>query len=136
MGTNYYMLNGKPPCKDCGRPFEDERHIGKSSGGWCFSLRVYPDQNIKTLADWLPLLCAPGVTIRDEYGKAVELGDLLRTIAGRRGRYRDGEDFRQSWLQENHAVPGPFGLARSQIDGRHCIGHGEGTWDYFPGEFS
>jgi hypothetical protein len=40
MGTNYY-LKGTPSCDHCGRG-GDERgaHIGKSSGGWVFSLRV------------------------------------------------------------------------------------------------
>ncbi len=136
MGTNYYMLNGRPPCPTCGHDSSEERHIGKSSMGWVFTLHVYPDENIKTLQDWIVLLCTPGVRIRDEYGKLVELGDLLKTIAGRRGMKADEDDFRPSFLRDNHATPGPFGLLRSQIDGHHCIGHGEGTWDYNVGEFS
>ena len=36
----------------------------------------------------------------------------------------------------NYAEPGPNGLVRAKINGVHCIGHGEGTWDYITGEFS
>lgn len=50
MGTNYY-LHTKPDCECCGRGFEP-LHIGKSSGGWCFSLHVMPEDNINTLDDW------------------------------------------------------------------------------------
>lgn len=132
MGTNYYMLNGKPPCKECGRPFEDERHIGKSSAGWVFALHVYPEEGINNLLDWLVLIAKEGTRIRDEYGHTVSVEDLLRTIVGRRGK----EEFRPSWLAQNQAVPGPHGLARSRIDGHHTIGHGEGTWDYHIGDFS
>jgi hypothetical protein len=46
MGTNYYVAYDY--CRHCGR-FDEEFHIGKSSAGWCFSLRVYED---KGLTDW------------------------------------------------------------------------------------
>lgn len=39
MGTNYYLYE-KPACACCGREF-GSKHIGKSSGGWCFSLEMY-----------------------------------------------------------------------------------------------
>jgi hypothetical protein len=40
MGTNYYLVNKET----------DERlHIGKSSGGWCFALRVHHDRHIDSL---------------------------------------------------------------------------------------
>jgi hypothetical protein len=42
----------------------------------------------------------------------------------------------QSVLAKNHAELGPNGLLRSKVDDVHCIGHGEGTYDYIAGDFS
>ena len=79
MGTNYYHRNSV--CKCCGR--FDERHIGKSSGGWQFSFRGYsgddPQKTIESWADWQRVLQADG-DIVDEYGREVpfvELRDLV-----------------------------------------------------------
>ena len=114
MGTNYY-LHEKPDCKCCGRPFEP-RHIGKSSGGWCFSLHVYPEDNIHTLDDWRGLWSMPGAFIRNEEGERIPIADMELIVTVR------------LWRGE---LP-----RRNSIDGRHCIGHGPGTWDYIIGEFS
>lgn len=142
MGTNYY-LHQKPDCECCGRSYEP-LHIGKSSGGWCFSLHVMPEDGIHTLDDWRALWSAPGAYIRNEYGERVSSEELERIITERRNDR--GWDDRQwsimgygseaNFHLYNHSERGPFGLLRHKIDGRHCIGHGEGTWDYIVGEFS
>ena len=134
MGTNYYLKND--PCPHCGRS-DDRRHIGKSSGGWTFALRVYPDEGINTLEDWKPLFASGA--IEDEYGDDVSCDEMLSAITertwdrkGNPAGYQDLAD----WCRQNSAEPGPNGLARHKIDGSHCTGHGDGTWDYLPGEFS
>jgi len=140
MGTNYY-LHDKPDCNCCGRPFE-ALHIGKSSGGWCFSLHVIPGDNINTLDDWRALWSKPGAFIRDEYGEQITAQQMNKIITER------GREFnwaRPNWWGHyqseaqfhgmNHSERGPKGLLRYRI-GAHCIGHGEGTWDYIKGEFS
>lgn len=109
MGTNYYLL--KNVCPTCGRP-EERLHIGKSSVGWAFGLHVIPEEGIKTLDDWLPLMDA-GV-IEDEYGTRIDKAAMLSYITNR-----------------SH----PRGLSRHEIDKRFCVGHGDGTWDYLVGEF-
>lgn len=114
MGTNYY-LHEKPPCKCCGRPFE-KLHIGKSSGGWCFSLHVIPEENLLTLDDWRRRWSAPFATVMNEYGDQVTPAELERIITERVWR----------GSQPMH----------HPIDYRHCVGHGPGTWDYIIGEFS
>ena len=114
MGTNYY-LHQKPDCECCGRPFEP-LHIGKSSGGWCFTLHVMPEDNINTLDDWKFLWDQPGTYIRNEYGEKVTPEEMLKIITNR------------TWKGE---FP-----RRHELDGAHCIGHGEGHWDYILGEFS
>ncbi len=128
MGTNYY-LEPKPPCEACGRGF-DRLHIGKSSGGWCFSLHVIPEDGINTLDDWEDRF-KDGV-IRNEDGLVLtpaEMSDVIRQRAGH-GR-SSGFCYRT-----NSAEEGPNGLVRHRVDGWHCIGHGAGTWDYITGEFS
>ena len=109
MGTNYYVEYNQ--CEHCGR--NDRRHIGKSSAGWAFSLRVYPDEGINTFDDWKPIFFAGSIV--DEYGNDVPAGQMIHKITNR------------SW---------PKGLRRSKVDGWHCVGHGEGTWDYIQGDFS
>lgn len=134
MGTNYYLeATPPPPCPCCGRGYETQRlHIGKSSGGWCFSLHVIPEEGINSLADWQKRWSLPGFVIRDEYGDTHTSEQMLSVITVRAwGRAQQSA----SWYAQNHAVPGPNGLARHQI-GRYCVGHGEGTWDLIPGDFS
>lgn len=114
MGTNYY-LHDKPDCECCGRSFEP-LHIGKSSGGWCFSLHVMPMDSIHTLEDWQALWNMPNSFIRNEYGEKVSKEDIERIITQRQWK---GEFPR-----------------RHDLDGTHCIGHGPGTWDYITGAFS
>lgn len=110
MGTNYY-LEAKPPCKECGRPHE-RKHIGKSSAGWVFSLRVYPE-GPRNLEEWIAEFFKPETQIVDEYEKPVTPEAMVKNIAGR-----------------SH----PQGLRRGPEN--HECKHGPGTWDYAEYEFS
>lgn len=114
MGTNYY-LHQKPDRECCGRSFEP-LHIGKSSGGWCFSMHVMPEDGIESIDDWRALWSAPGAFVRNEYGERITIDELEQAITQRLWR---GE------FPRRHA-----------IDGSCCIGHGSGSWDYIIGEFS
>lgn len=132
MGTNYY-LHQKPDCECCGRSFEP-LHIGKSSGGWCFSLHVMPDDNINDLDDWRVLWNASGTFIKNEYGEKVTVANMEDIITNRSWAKIPSDG--AAWYKTNQAEPGPNNLARSIVDGRHCIKHGAGTWDCITGEFS
>jgi hypothetical protein len=120
MGTNYY-LKGRPACAHCGRGGEREGpHIGKSSGGWAFALRIYPagiddlaPSPIADLPDWIPLFEKFGVI--DEYGRDVPVADMLQQITER-----------------SH----PHGLRHHDVEAHRCLGPGAGTWDRMLGEFS
>ncbi len=137
MGTNYYVTE-EEPCDKCGRGGE-MRHIGKSSAGWCFSLRVYPEDGIDSLDGWKKFWV--GKHIEDEYGNAVSEGEMLACITERERPDFDWDiapPMHTSWEQfhaENGSERGPKGMVRYRID-RRCIGRGEGTWDYFVEEFS
>jgi hypothetical protein len=128
MGTNYYVRENICDC--CGR--YDEIHIGKSSGGWCFTLRIYPSKGINDLKDWIPFL--QGKKIFNEYDEEVSYQKLMDTITNRSWVPRTilSDDF----LERNYAVNGPNGLLRTKINGRFCVAHGEGTWDLVIGDFS
>lgn len=142
MGTNYYLYQ-KPACPHCGHQVEP-LHIGKSSAGWCFALHVIPGVANNLLA-WDTLMSAPGAQIRDEYGDPVTHAQMLRVITQ---RARPDFDWTGGWWltagyateayfhERNSSRRGPNGLLRARIDGRHCVGHGDGTWDYIAGEFS
>ena len=142
MGTNYYAR--KPPeiCECCGHEESFEKHIGKSSMGWCFSLHVYPEEGIRTLEDWFAILGQEGYYIENEYGEIIPPEHFKQTVTERAsqhdwskfdvgGWYKDEAHFHE----RNHSERGPNYLLRHKI-GDHCIGHGEGTWDYIVGEFS
>jgi hypothetical protein len=136
MGTNYYFSK-EAACPTCGHDRGDLLHIGKSSAGWCFSLHVIPDSGLNSLEDWEHLF--PDGYIRDEYGQHISpagMSDVIRN----RGRARKPERplGYESWddfHRVNQSEPGPKGLLRHRL-GTHCVGHGEGTWDLIPGEFS
>lgn len=132
MGTNYYLKKeAKPACKCCQRPYEpQEIHIGKSSAGWCFSLRVNPDKCITNWNNWkvfIEFASTEGWRIEDEYGNLVTLPELIKIVEERSW---DGKYMYSKYER------GPNNLLRHPIDGKHCIGHGEGTWDLITGEFS
>lgn len=123
MGTNYY-LHPKLPDRLSHLRHYMTLHIGKSSAGWCFSLRIYPgDEDYEqepgplTLGDWKELFNRDDMEIRDEYGQVISTEQMLQRIESR------------VWYGEG-------GLRRHPMDGRTCVAHGEGTWDLCVGEFS
>lgn len=145
MGTNYYLESRATLPLVFGRP---RIHIGKSSGGWCFSLHVYPDSDIGRPADleqWAILMdgaVANGsALIIAETGTVLTVSEMLEMITVRswdrkmvypNSHYASESEFHRL----NHSEPGPNGLVRHKIDGTHCIGHGSGTWDLIIGDFS
>ena len=128
MGTNYYVED-QEPCKCCGRPYEN-LHIGKSSAGWCFSLHVIPERGLNDLNDWIDFL--KHKRIFNEYGEEISRERLLNLIIER--SHPGGIDLTE--YLDKYTERGQNNLLRSRIDGIHCIGHGEGTWDLIIGEFS
>lgn len=132
MGTNYYFSH-RPPCPHCERAYP-ALHIGKSSVGWCFALRVHPEEGIVSLADWRARFAIPGVVIRDEYGERVPTEKMLEAITRRtwNGVHKPARE----WYDQNHAEPGPNGLARHRVDGDRVLAHGEGTYDLMAHGFS
>ena len=156
MGCNYYLHRNV--CPTCDTPPGEPLHIGKSSAGWCFALRVdrsdpdpwddEPVEEIKTFDDWVRLFNESDSVIKDEYDRVVSVEDMISIISRRefhtdssrfdepydasRGPYTSWADFHS----KNGSKPGPNGLLRQRVDGRHCIANGEGTWDYVVGEFS
>ena len=150
MGTNYYYHAAPPPlpCVTCGHcppePIYDSddsddvapsvprvRHIGKSSAGWVFMLRVYPGYGCggpDDLDGWRLLFDAPGSYIESEYGDRIAVAEMLDRIT-KRSWGRPPTDPRRSG-----GVSGPNNLLRCIEDAYHK--HGPGTWDLVSREFS
>lgn len=108
MGTNYYWIEPESVCEHCGRGNGSEYHIGKSSAGWCFNLRIHPEHGITELGDWLERWDQKGSRIRNEYGDDVTINEMMHTILA---RWWSGDEWTPENLATNHAVRGPFGLA-------------------------
>ena len=64
MGTNYY-LHKKPPCEACGHE-PAPLHIGKSSGGWCFSLHVIPEIALTGVIEVIPCSAEAEASINEQ----------------------------------------------------------------------
>jgi hypothetical protein len=136
MGTNYFLHSQK--CPHCGIERKDKMHLGKSSAGWCFSLHVYPELELN---DWFDMweyisFCTEeeDYEIQDEYGDTIDPALFFTIVWDRHCKV----PFSWSHFHKNHAIPGPFGLARHPIDGQHCIGNAgpNAPIDYIVGEFS
>ena len=134
MGTNYYSvprtmlgtLHFSENFWDLKNdPENDILHIGKSSGGWCFSLHVIPDK--------VPIFIDPERAIVDEYLDEIDWEKMMRTITAR-GR-KEPCNWDHERYERNYAEPGPNNLARHSI-GHGCVEHGPGTWDLIEGNFS
>lgn len=139
MGTNYYLKRNC--CPTCGRG-DEPLHIGKSSGGWCFSLHVHPEDGINDLCDWEKEMYESGGVIENEYGETISVVRMLEIITER----SSDRDWNRDWVyigynsenefhQRNHSMRGPNYLLRHQLS-HGCIGHGNGTYDYITGDFS
>ena len=130
MGTNYYLR--QPKCPHCGRDGA-ELHIGKSSGGWNFGLRIYDSDNeerlkpfgvkaILELDDWRPLF--QKFEIYDEYGDLVFPRWMLSEITE-----RSHPNGLLSRLTAGPEHMGPYGTHEGLYTGK-------GTYDLCNYEFS
>lgn len=81
MGTNYYWYE-RPACPTCGRR-DEPLHVGKSSAGWVFALRIYPELGIHDLDDWRERWRRPGSELRDEYDRPADAELLEGAITQR-----------------------------------------------------
>ena len=115
MGTNYYLR--KNICKCCDR--YDELHIGKSSAGWNFSLRVHSDEGLSTLDDWIQEFKKG--KIFNEYEREVREEEMISIITER------GEYTPKGIKLRSHVELLGNGLR---------VKRGEGSWDYCDYEFS
>jgi hypothetical protein len=121
-------------------------HIGKSSGGWCFSLHVIPELGLNSLRSWYSMFRKNNNLIVNEYQALVSIDKMLAIITNRGSPDKiEVPDYNSNahktrielkhYLDANGAILGPNNLLRHRIDGS-CIGHGTGTWDFIKGNFS
>ena len=133
MGTNYYWE--QEPCECCGR--SDRIHIGKSSRGWCFSLHVYPNKEVESLADWIRIWINEPGDIFNQYGETLSVEQMLCVIMDR--HMEQPVQWQEREYRRQHAYAGPNNLLRHEIENRGsagCLGPGPGTWDLMFGDYS
>lgn len=75
MGTNYYVA--KNLCECCNR-YDEEYHIGKSSGGWAFTFQGYPAERLVSWAAWKEFL--KHQIIMDEYGERKDYHGFVHLV--------------------------------------------------------
>lgn len=86
MGTNYYLCD-RTQEKHCATCICTEKlHIGKSSAGWVFTLRIHPSLDILEYPDWEELFDNPNTYILDEYDKHVAEETIKKKILLKPGR--------------------------------------------------
>ena len=114
MGTNYYA---KFPKVFGTFPSEEDYHIGKSSGGWVFSLHVDEERGINSFNDLLTMLERCDHII-NEYGEEIPIQEMVDII--KRSGYTDARP-----------------LVKPEIDGFHCVGFDqEGNCSLIIGNFA
>ena|SRR5580698_9302617 len=138
MGTNYYLRTKTPlPCVTCGRTDrQSSLHIGKSSAGWNFGLRIYPliggnvDERLEPfgisqiveLDMWIEPF--ERHEIWNEYGERVTADEMIACITKR--------SHPQGLSSHCHDGPGWGGTFRQCSD----VFEGLGTYDLCNYEFS
>ena len=75
MGTNYYVATNH--CECCDR-YDEEYHIGKSSGGWAFSFRGYRPERLVSWKQWKEFL--KDKIIMDEYHERMDYDSFVDMI--------------------------------------------------------
>jgi len=75
MGTNYYVASNH--CECCDR-YDEEYHIGKSSGGWAFSFQGYRAERLVSWQAWKEFL--KDKVIMDEYGERIDYDWFVQYI--------------------------------------------------------
>lgn len=102
MGTNYYIDRDPPCCPTCGKPTSQVHHIGKSSAGWAFLFRGYPDEGLTSAKAWFEFL--KGKQIVDEYGIPHSLERFQQMVDGKRGDRIAYNDSQKKMDPDGHPV--------------------------------
>ena len=150
MGLNFYLVYPEQvdvECHCCGHVKQEQKklHLGKSSYGWVYSLRVYPEKGLRYFHDmeeYVTKVCGGGGWIEDEYGDVLEHHVEWFHIVKNRSHPISFEERLKACKNGYEYVSletqprGPNNLHRHHVDGKFCIGHGYGTWDYFAEDFS
>lgn len=158
MGTNYYLkLKDHPLVKTKNSLL----HMGKSSAGWHFLLKIYPP-HINSFEDWKKVYNSKEYEIINEYDEIIswkEMEDIitnrkqhefiesdseevferkLLTAQNRLGRHLGVEKMYESYedmLEQNNAVRGLNGLWARKDSKNFKIIRTDGTYDLTPDKF-
>jgi hypothetical protein len=136
MGTNYYVEDD-PTCNNPAHTLT--LHIGKSSAGWVFGFRAYPEKGLISWAAWQAFLLRPGGEPRvivDEYGreqKFEEFRDFVEAKQRSEGRPPDKSNYSRL-AESTRRDPNLYGYYRPADPEVEWLDP-EG-YDFYAGEFS
>ena len=115
---------------------DTDLHIGKSSGGWVFLVRLYPEHGIDSLDDWKALLMAePFGKILDEYGRTYTVGGLMSWIEGRQWTTPCVLSFEELVLNGAEYTDGNLLRPVERHEDGCTVRNGEGTYSYLYHDF-
>lgn len=88
MSTNFYLVPANAAF------FEPSAglHIGLSSMGWAFQLRIHPESGIHEIDGWRKLFSDPLRVIMDEYGTVIDKNDMQFMITRGSPTYRPNDN--------------------------------------------
>jgi hypothetical protein len=107
MGTNYYVASNH--CECCDR-YDEEYHIGKSSGGWAFSFHGYRAERLVSWQAWKEFL--KDKVIMDEYGERIDYDWFVEYIEGPKApSYTNAHGRKNLQHNDEGRKPSNFGYA-------------------------
>jgi hypothetical protein len=122
MSTNFYHRYNR--CEHCDR--YEERHIGKSSGGWQFSFRAYYDDGnviIGSYNDWKEVLKLGDIF--DEYGTWYSYDQFIKRVESSKGKQNHYDYIKNAPQYQEYGM--------KHLEGNYKDDDG---WDFSKGEFS
>lgn len=136
--TNGYVWNNTyyKTLEDLNKEYYHVLHIGKSSGGWHFSLCIYPVIGIKSLDDWKKLWASEGCKIFTEYGDEITPEEALRYIVDRKSWSNATE---AEMVEANNRMAKEYGIGRvyesyeDYMDANHAKRGYNGLWAHNDG---
>jgi hypothetical protein len=125
MGTNYYVA--KNLCECCNR-YDEEYHIGKSSGGWAFTFQGYPAVRLTSWKAWKEFL--KDQVIMDEYHERIDYDWFVQYIEGPKAPTFVNEQGRKNLHHNNYVKENQYPYFNPEYDWDDSDGYAFSTREF------
>ena len=127
MGTNYYLRENL--CEHCGR--YETLHIGRSSAGWTFGFRGYPEgEGPRSAKEWRETMKKG--TIVDEYDREVTQDWFWMLVEGK--KQWNGRDAMNQARMAAHGPGNEREMEYSQVHKERWIAEADGRENWLDDE--